>query len=78
MTSSGLSLRSDWTWSSSSWANRTGVSSASETTRCLADLFALADQRLYKAKSTGRDRVVGEPDSQEADTAVAWTKSARI
>lgn len=56
----------------------TGVSSVSETTRCLADLFALADQRLYKAKSTGRDRVVGEPGGHEADTAAAWTKSARI
>lgn len=55
-----------------------GVSSVGETTRCLADLFALADQRLYKAKSTGRDRVVGEPDGYEADAAVAWTKSAQI
>jgi diguanylate cyclase (GGDEF)-like protein len=55
-----------------------GVSSVGETTRCLADLFALADQRLYKAKSTGRDRVVGEPGGHEADTAAAWTKSARI
>ncbi|MER8445928.1 GGDEF domain-containing protein [Mesorhizobium sp. M1066] len=55
-----------------------GVSSVSETTRCLADLFALADQRLYKAKSTGRDRVIGEPGGQEADTAAARTKSAQI
>ncbi|WP_032808027.1 GGDEF domain-containing protein [Mesorhizobium sp. WSM1293] len=55
-----------------------GVSSVSETTRCLADLFALADQRLYKAKSTGRDRVVGEPGGHEADTAAAWTRSAQI
>jgi diguanylate cyclase (GGDEF)-like protein len=55
-----------------------GVSSVSETTHCLADLFALADQRLYKAKSTGRDRVVGEPGGHETDTAVAWTESARI
>ncbi|MBB6412067.1 GGDEF domain-containing protein [Mesorhizobium sangaii] len=55
-----------------------GVSSVGETTRCLADLFALADQRLYKAKSTGRDRVVGEPDGHEADAALAWTKSAQI
>ncbi|TIX27352.1 diguanylate cyclase [Mesorhizobium sp.] len=55
-----------------------GVSSVGETTRCLADLFALADQRLYKAKSTGRDRVVGEPGGHEADTAAAWTKSAQI
>ncbi|RWC46774.1 MAG: GGDEF domain-containing protein [Mesorhizobium sp.] len=55
-----------------------GVSSVGETTRCLADLFALADQRLYKAKSTGRDRVVGEPGGHEADTAPAWTKSAQI
>ncbi|RWC58033.1 GGDEF domain-containing protein [Mesorhizobium sp.] len=55
-----------------------GVSSVGETTRCLADLFALADQRLYKAKSTGRDRVVGEPGGHEADTAAAWTKSGQI
>ena len=55
-----------------------GVSSVSETTRSLADIFALADQRLYKAKSTGRDRVVGEPIGQEADTAVAWTKPAQL
>lgn len=40
-----------------------GVSTVSETTRCLADIFALADQRLYKAKSSGRDRVIGEPGS---------------
>ncbi|MDX8479427.1 GGDEF domain-containing protein [Mesorhizobium sp. VK24D] len=38
-----------------------GVSTVGETTRCLADIFALADQRLYKAKSSGRDRVIGEP-----------------
>ncbi|RUW69187.1 GGDEF domain-containing protein, partial [Mesorhizobium sp. M1E.F.Ca.ET.063.01.1.1] len=40
-----------------------GVSTVSETTHCLADIFALADQRLYKAKSSGRDRVIGEPGS---------------
>ena len=55
-----------------------GVSSVSETTRSLADIFALADQRLYRAKSTGRDRVVGEPVGHEADTAVAWTKPAQL
>lgn len=55
-----------------------GVSTVGETTRCLADLFALADQRLYKAKSTGRDRVVGEPGGYEPDAAIAWTKSAQI
>ncbi|QPC92199.1 diguanylate cyclase [Mesorhizobium sp. INR15] len=55
-----------------------GVSSVSESTTSLGDLFALADQRLYKAKSTGRDRVVGEPGSNDADTSVAWTKSAQI
>jgi len=55
-----------------------GVSTVGETTRCLADLFALADQRLYKAKSTGRDRVVGEPGGHEPDAAIAWTKSAQF
>ena len=46
-----------------------GVSSVSETTRALSDIFALADQRLYKAKSSGRDRVVGEPGGEARDTA---------
>jgi diguanylate cyclase (GGDEF)-like protein len=55
-----------------------GVSTVSETTHCLADLFALADQRLYKAKSTGRDRVVGEPGGSEHEAAISWTKPAQI
>lgn len=55
----------------------TGISTVSETTRCLADLFALADQRLYKAKSTGRDRVVGEPGGNEADGRNTWTRPER-
>ncbi|MER9054564.1 GGDEF domain-containing protein [Mesorhizobium sp. M0213] len=54
-----------------------GISTVSETTRCLADLFALADQRLYKAKSTGRDRVVGEPGGNEADARSTWTGPER-
>jgi len=41
-----------------------GVSTVSETTRCRADNFALADQRLYKAKLNGRGRVFGEPGSE--------------
>ena len=41
-----------------------GISTVSDTTSCLADIFALADQRLYKAKSSGRDRVIGEPGSE--------------
>nr|WP_192384578.1 GGDEF domain-containing protein [Mesorhizobium silamurunense] len=52
-----------------------GVSTVSETTRCLADIFALADQRLYKAKSSGRDRVIGEPGS-EAGAREATPKTA--
>ncbi|PTE07765.1 GGDEF domain-containing protein [Mesorhizobium helmanticense] len=52
-----------------------GISTVSESTRCLADLFALADQRLYKAKSTGRDRTIGEPGGHEADGLKAWTRS---
>lgn len=54
-----------------------GISTVSETTRCLADLFALADQRLYKAKSTGHDRVVGEPGGNEADGRNTWTRPER-
>ncbi len=49
-----------------------GVSTVSDSTRRLADLFALADQRLYKAKLTGRDRVIGEPAGSENHGA-AWT-----
>jgi len=48
-----------------------GVSTVSETTRCLADIFALADQRLYKAKSSGRDRVVGEPGGEAGTRGVS-------
>jgi hypothetical protein len=28
-------------------------------------LFAIADQRLYTAKASGRDRIVGEPSAGE-------------
>ncbi len=52
-----------------------GVATVGETTQRLTDLFALADQRLYKAKLTGRDRVVGEPAGSEADTHDTWTRS---
>lgn len=52
-----------------------GVSTVGETTRCLADIFALADQRLYKAKAGGRDRVIGEPGS-DAGGREAASKSA--
>jgi diguanylate cyclase (GGDEF)-like protein len=55
-----------------------GISTASDSTRRLADLFALADQRLYKAKLTGRDRVVGEPTSSEVVTSAPRAKSAQI
>jgi diguanylate cyclase (GGDEF)-like protein len=54
-----------------------GVSTVSDSTRRLADLFALADQRLYKAKLTGRDRVIGEPHNSEADSVGALTISGQ-
>jgi len=52
-----------------------GVATVSDSTQRLADLFALADQRLYKAKLTGRDRVIGEPVASNADRHDAWNRS---
>ncbi|HTV67298.1 MAG TPA: GGDEF domain-containing protein [Rhizobiaceae bacterium] len=37
-----------------------GLASVNDWTQTLGDLFAIADRRLYVAKETGRDRVVGE------------------
>jgi diguanylate cyclase (GGDEF)-like protein len=37
-----------------------GVATVGSQVGSLADLFALADQRLYAAKTDGRDRVVGD------------------
>ena len=53
-----------------------GVSTLSETSNGLADIFALADQRLYQAKSAGRDRVIGELGADEAEARIGWTRSA--
>ncbi|MES0180592.1 GGDEF domain-containing protein [Mesorhizobium sp. M0025] len=53
-----------------------GIATVDETVASLADLFALADERLYKAKSTGRDRVVGEAHD-DADDLSAWTLPTR-
>jgi hypothetical protein len=47
-----------------------GLATLSDATRTLAELFALADRRLYLAKSIGRDRVVG-------DLADDWTSSGQ-
>ncbi|MER9423654.1 GGDEF domain-containing protein [Mesorhizobium sp. M0317] len=53
-----------------------GIATVDETVGSLADLFALADERLYKAKSTGRDRVIGEP-RDDAEDLTAWTLPTR-
>lgn len=53
-----------------------GIATVDETVGSLADLFALADERLYRAKSTGRDRVVGEAHDDAEDLS-AWTLSTR-
>ncbi len=47
----------------------TGIATASASTGGLDELFALADQRLYTAKTTGRDRVVGESAGERAEAA---------
>ncbi|ESX60947.1 diguanylate cyclase [Mesorhizobium sp. LSHC422A00] len=53
-----------------------GIATVDETVGSLADLFALADERLYRAKSTGRDRVVGEAHDDAEDLS-AWTLPTR-
>lgn len=53
-----------------------GIATVDETVGSLADLFALADERLYRAKSTGRDRVVGEAHDDSEDL-TAWTLPTR-
>ncbi|ESY41022.1 GGDEF domain-containing protein [Mesorhizobium sp. RSR380A] len=53
-----------------------GIATVDETVGSLADLFALADERLYRAKSTGRDRVVGEAHD-DAEDLTAWTLPTR-
>ncbi|MER8746200.1 GGDEF domain-containing protein [Mesorhizobium sp. M1004] len=53
-----------------------GIATVDETVASLADLFALADERLYRAKSTGRDRVVGEAHDDAEDLS-AWPLSTR-
>ncbi len=44
-----------------------GLATASDETPDLDALFALADQRLYLAKASGRDRVVGVTQDEEVD-----------
>ena len=46
-----------------------GVATVGSRIRCLADLYALADQRLYAAKTGGRDRVVGDGPQEPLDHA---------
>jgi diguanylate cyclase (GGDEF)-like protein len=42
-----------------------GIATLSISTPGLSELFAVADQRLYHAKASGRDRIVGEPSAAE-------------
>ena len=44
-----------------------GIASVDGRVSCLADLYAMADQRLYAAKAGGRDRVVGEGPRERLD-----------
>lgn len=53
-----------------------GVCTLGQASNCLADIFALADERLYKAKSAGRDRVIGELGDDEAQDPGIRTRSA--
>ncbi|TIX65024.1 MAG: diguanylate cyclase, partial [Mesorhizobium sp.] len=53
-----------------------GVCTLGEASNCLADIFALADKRLYKAKLAGRDRVIGELGDDEAQDPGIRTRSA--
>ena len=46
-----------------------GVATVDARIGCLADLFAVADQRLYAAKTGGRDRVVGDGAAERQDQA---------
>lgn len=49
-----------------------GVATQSSLVGSLEELYALADQRLYKAKAQGRDRVIGDRHEPEvADAAFA-------
>jgi diguanylate cyclase (GGDEF)-like protein len=45
-----------------------GVATVGNGIRCLADLYAVADQRLYAAKTGGRDRVVGDGAQEPLDS----------
>ncbi|RVD29982.1 GGDEF domain-containing protein [Mesorhizobium sp. M4B.F.Ca.ET.017.02.2.1] len=53
-----------------------GVCTLGDASNSLADIFALADERLYKAKSAGRDRGIGELGDDEAENPGIWTRSA--